>query len=58
MKTGRNNGFKEKIYCEFTEYIDECYICRLQGMECDLKFFPNRYECLFYCKNKKKVNYC
>ena len=40
----------EKIYCEYAEYIDECFICKLSGESCDLGLLPSRYECSRYCR--------
>lgn len=46
---------KEKNYCDFSEYIDECYVCKITGKPCELGFFPNKWECLLISRKKTRV---
>ena len=48
------NPYKEKNYCVKAEYIDEVYICKITGKECELGFFPNSHECYTYVKTTMK----
>lgn len=50
------NSYRERNYCVEAEYIDEAYICKITGKECELGFFPNSHECYTYVKTTKKQN--
>lgn len=53
MRRSRN-PLRERNYCSKAEYIDEAYICRVTGKECELGFFPNSHECYTYVKTTMK----
>ena len=48
------NQYIDKNYCMKAEYIDEVYICKITGKECELGFFPNSHECYTYVKTTMK----
>lgn len=53
MRRSRN-PLRERNYCSEAEYIDEVYICKVTGKECELGFFPNSHECYTYVKTSMK----
>ena len=48
----REKYYDAKSMCELGQYIDDQYICKLSGHQCNLGMHPNRHDCRVYSKYK------
>ena len=44
------------VRCDSAQYIDEKYICRITGKQCELGEIPNQWECYTHLKYNKNNN--